>query len=254
MCLALVCVIRSTPLPFEQVSKPLSDAEPLNQTKYPLTHIDTWVFDLDNTLYPASSQLFAQIDRRMTTFVSDLLALDADQAKALQKQLFHEYGTTLSGLMRSHAVNPADFLDYVHDIDLSGLTPDPGLADQLAALPGRRIIYTNGSVNHAQRITARLGIDHLFHGIQDIVAADYEPKPSRVAFERFLKDHGIVARSAVFFDDMPHNLLPAHELGLTTVWIDQPSDWSRPGGEGDHVHHRVQTLSEFLTSLDIGRN
>ncbi len=235
------------------ISGSISDPTSTRPGTKMLGHVETWVFDLDNTLYPASSQLFAQIDTRMTTFVADLLSLDRQAAKDLQKQLFHEHGTTLSGLMRSHSVNPDAFLGYVHDIDLSGLDPDPQLARLLAALPGRRIIYTNGSVGHAERITARLGIDHLFHGIQDIVSSAFDPKPSHAAFRRFLDDHDVAPDQAAFFDDMPHNLLPAHDLGLATIWIDQKSDWSRPGGIGDHIHHRAESLTEFLHRLDMDR-
>jgi putative hydrolase of the HAD superfamily len=215
-----------------------------------LTHIDTWIFDLDNTLYPAKSELFAQIDQRITTFVAEFLSLDHDSARIVQKQMFHGHGTTLNGLMKDHALDPHVFLEFVHDIDVSVLDRDPDLRQVLATLPGRRLIYTNGSVAHAARIARHLGIDDLFHGVHDIVAADFIPKPSTKAFQRFLDDHEINPQSAVFFDDIPHNLEPAHELGLTTVWIDDPSEWSRPGGMGDHIHHRAGSLKSFLLQAE----
>lgn len=207
------------------------------------------MFDLDNTLYPPATRIFAEIDHRMTTFVAELLSIGREEARAVQKDLFHAHGTTLSGLMRDHDIDPHAYLEFVHDIDVSGIAPDGALADLLAGLPGRRLIYTNGSVAHAARITGRLGIDHLFDGVFDIVAADFVPKPSQSAFERFLATHGVAPERAIFFDDMAHNLQPAHALGLTTVWIDAPNDWSRPGGHGDHVHHRAVSLKDFLAAV-----
>jgi putative hydrolase of the HAD superfamily len=155
--------------------------------------------------------------------------------------------------MQSYHVDPHQFLAFVHDIDLTDLDHDPDLASILVDLPGRRLIYTNGSVKHAERITEKLGISHLFHGVHDIIAADYLPKPSHDAFARFMDSHGVTPGSAVFFDDMPHNLLPAHDLGLSTVWIDQTSDWSRPGGNGPHVHYRAECLKTFLRQARITR-
>ncbi len=207
-----------------------------------------WLFDLDNTLYPHSCRLFDQIDRRMGEFVQGYLRLDPAEARRLQKQYLREHGTTMNGLMRVHGLDPRDFLDYVHAIDLTPVDPNPALDAALAALPGRKLIYTNGSESHAERVLTRLGIADHFEAVFDIVAADYEPKPERGPFERLLRRHAVAAEGTVFFDDMPRNLAPAAELGMTTVWVESESEWATLGHSGDEpfVHHRTDDLTGWL--------
>ena len=211
-----------------------------------LGHVDTWVFDLDNTLYPATSELFSQIDRRMGGFIADLLGLDEAAARHLQKTYFLRYGTTLRGLMLEHGVAPEAFLEHVHDIDLAALVPDPRLRDALAGLRGRRIVYTNGSARHAERVLARLGIAHLFDGIFDLVAAGYEPKPAGASFDRFLAAFSIVPGRAAMIEDMARNLVPAAARGMTTVWLRTAYAWGAVDHEAAAVDHEVSDLPGFL--------
>ena len=224
-----------------------------------LDHVTEWVFDLDNTLYPAECDLFAQIDVRMTDFVSRELSLDREAARALQKQYYAEHGTTLNGLMTVHGLKPAAFLDYVHDIDLSPIDESPELAAAIAALPGRKYVYTNGSRGHAERVSARLGIGQLLDGIYGIECAGYLPKPHRGAFDLFVATHDVDPRKGAFFEDLARNLAPAHEMGFATVLVRSGKDWShepehaRPAGPGDdrpaHVDYETDNLTQFLRSI-----
>jgi putative hydrolase of the HAD superfamily len=219
-------------------------------------HIEAWVFDLDNTLYPADCDLFAQIDRRMGEFIANCLGLPIEEARALREAYYYEHGTTLAGLVRRHDVSPDAFLDYVHDIDLSAVLPSPQLAAALEALPGRKFIFTNGSRKHAEAVAKRLGVAGQFEGICDIHALDYiYPKPTREAYERFVSTHGVVPRQAAMFDDLPHNLEPAHRLGMTTVLVDGLTDhpehqaiaaWTELPA---HIHHRTDALAPFLAAI-----
>lgn len=214
-----------------------------------------WVFDLDNTLYPAECDLFAQIDVRMTDFVSRYLSVDTATARGLQKQYLVEHGTTLNGLMQVHGLAPDEFLDFVHDIDLAPISPNALLAQHLAALPGRRLVYTNGSRGHGERVLDKMGLSHLFEDIFDIAASDYTPKPLPASYHRLIARHGFKPGAAVLFEDIARNLAPAAELGFTTVLVRSAKDWSheppetRPAGAGappPHVHHDTDDLPGFL--------
>jgi putative hydrolase of the HAD superfamily len=207
-----------------------------------------WLFDLDNTLYPHSCRLFDQVDRRMGEFVQALLNLPPDEARAVQKRYLREHGTTMNGLMIHHGLNPQDYLDYVHAIDLSPVQPAPALDAALDALPGRKLIYTNGSVDHAAGVLARLGIARHFEAVFDIVAAGYAPKPDPAPLAHLVETHGLAPERTTFFDDMPRNLAPAAELGMTTVWVESDSEWARLGHAGDEpfVHHRTRDLASWL--------
>ena len=210
-----------------------------------LSHVETWIFDLDNTLYSEASDFFSLIEERMTTFVAERLGLDHDRAYSLQKAYFHSHGTTLSGLMEVHGIEPAEFLDYVHAIDLSRLSPNPALATALARLPGRRLVYTNGSKSHAERVLERLGIADQFEDVHDITQANYRPKPYRDAYELLLSRHAIEPGKSAMFEDVARNLEVPHALGMTTVLIaEAPSDLA-------HVHHTTENLAEFLASARI---
>jgi putative hydrolase of the HAD superfamily len=214
----------------------------------PLAEIETWIFDLDNTLYPASCRLFDQIHARMTGFIADRLGLSPQAALAVQKTYFREHGTTLRGLMMVNRIDPEDFLAYVHEIDLACVPPDPVLVAALTGLPGRKIIHTNGSRRHAERLLDHLGIAGSFCGVVDIAAAGYDPKPALAGYHELLRRHEVRPGTALMVEDMARNLVPAAALGMTTAWVRNPADWAVEGCNGDHIHHVVDNLGAFLSA------
>ncbi len=224
-----------------------------------LSHIETWVFDLDNTLYPASSSLFPQIDIRMRRFIAKLLQLSLDEAFILQKRYYREFGTTLRGLMQVHKIEPDEFLAYVHDIDCTVLDAAPRLDAVLSRLQGRKLIFTNGSEHHAENVMARLGISHHFEGIFDIRAADFIPKPQPECYDMMIKRHCIDPRQALMVEDIQRNLVPAAALGMTTLWVredDHPDSaiLNQNGTDISHVHHITDDLTTWLEQVvDQGR-
>lgn len=216
---------------------------------------DCWIFDLDNTLYPAECNLFAQIDVRMGQFIADFLGVDRVEARRVQKDYYYRYGTTLNGLMQEHKLDPHRYLDFVHDIDHSVLPQLPALKTALAGLEGAKFIFTNGSARHGERVADALGIVDEFDGIFDIAAADFVPKPNLAAYERFLKTHNVAPQSAVMFEDLHPNLKVPHELGMATVLVhstydDHPSQKERQGWQTlpDYIHHETDDLTRFLRS------
>lgn len=218
-----------------------------------LDHVDVWVFDLDNTLYSPQSRLFDQIDQRIAEYVAKLLKIEVAAARTIQKGYFHRHGTSLRGLMMEHEIDPADYLDYVHNIDVSILNPNRALDQALAGLPGRKLIFTNGSTAHAHRVTDRLGISHHFEAVFDIAAAIYVPKPDAACYAKFLDQHRIDPKRCAMFEDTPRNLGPAAQLGMSTVLVRAPTDaalsWQIPApGESwkDFVHHETDDLVSFL--------
>lgn len=213
------------------------------------SHIDSWIFDLDNTLYPASADLFALIDLRMGEYIAELLDCETAHARTVQKSYFMEHGTTLSGLMRHHGVDPHHFLDYVHDIELDRLRHDAELADLIDALPGRKLVFTNGDVPYAQRVLERLGLEHCFEQIHDIHAIAYRPKPDRHGYELLRDQHGIDLARAAFFEDMARNLKPAKALGMTTIWLNNGSESGHVGAEPDFIDHEIAQLAPFLAKI-----
>ena len=211
--------------------------------KQAFSHVRTWVFDLDNTLYPPAARLFDQIETRMTRFVMEALGVDAARADTLRTDYWRRYGTTLAGLMREHGVDPAPYLTEVHDIDLSVLDPDPHLAELIAALPGRRIVYTNGSAPYAAAVLKARGLETAFDAIYGVEHADFAPKPERAAFEAvFARDGTDPARAAMFEDDL-RNLVAPHAMGMRTVHV-APEPDPLP-----HVHHHTDDLAAFLARL-----
>jgi putative hydrolase of the HAD superfamily len=219
-------------------------------------HVGAWIFDLDNTLYPADSDLFVQVDARMTAFVQDLLGLDFESARAVQKAYYRDHGTTLNGLMKINGIDPEDFLASVHDVDLSVLEPNPALASALALLPGKRFIFTNGCRNHAERVLTRLRLGSLFDEIWDIRTIGYRPKPDERSYRAVLAKSGVATEKSAMFEDVARNLVPAHALGWTTVWLRNGSAWSKQGPEypliePEHIHHVIENLPQFLHSIRI---
>ena len=223
-----------------------------------LTDRDVWVFDLDNTLYPAECDLFAEIDQRMTDFVARFLRLPRDEARAMQKQYYAEHGTTLNGLMSLHGMAPDEFLAHVHEIDLSPLPRTPELAEAISALPGRKFVYTNGSRGHAERVTEHMGLGRVFDGKFAIEDSAFKPKPAQSSYDAFISQFEIDPANAVFFEDLARNLAPAHAMGFATVLVQSEKDWShepaaaRPAGIGDdlpdHIDYVTRDLTHFLRS------
>jgi putative hydrolase of the HAD superfamily len=223
------------------------------------THVRDWIFDLDNTLYHADNGIFAQIDGRMTSFVAGLLSLERDAARQVQKQLYRDHGTTLAGLIAVHHIDPEPYLAFVHDLDLSELHPDPALADALTRLQGRRFVFTNGCRNHAARILERLDMSHLFEAIWDIRTIGFVPKPGRPAYEAVVAEAGLDPAKAAMFDDIARNLVVPHEMGMTTVWLNCQSEWSRQGPDfpvasGEHIDHEIRNLGDFLNKIGISHD
>jgi len=214
-----------------------------------LQQTETWIFDLDNTLYPASCNLFAQVDRHIGEFIARLLDVDAAEAYRLQKQYFRDYGTSLRGLMLHHRVDPQAFLEFVHTVDVSPVQPSPELERTLARLPGRKIVFTNGSTKHAENVMARLGVSHHFDAVFDIVAADYFPKPEPFVYDILVRRHWIDPKRAVMVEDLAKNLLPAHQMGMTTVLVRTEAEWAQDGVDGAHIHHVTHDLVGWLDAV-----
>jgi putative hydrolase of the HAD superfamily len=216
------------------------------------SHVRAWIFDLDNTLYRADGGIFSQIESRMTDYVARFTGLPRDEARVLQKTLYRAHGTTLNGLMKLHGIAPDAYLDYVHDIDLSGLEPDAALNAAMEKLPGRRFIFTNGCRNHAARILDRIGASNLFEEIWDIRTIGFAPKPEQSGYDAVVAASGIAPQTAAMFDDIPHNLAPARALGMTTVWLNTGHDFStgRPVAR-DHIDHETDNLADFLHAIRI---
>jgi len=216
--------------------------------------VGTWIFDLDNTLYPASCRLFDQVQVRIRQYIRENLGLSETEALALQKRYFQEHMTTLRGLIVNDGIDPHHFLDFVHTIDLSALSADPALDRAIAALPGRKVIFTNGSVPHATRVMERVGIGHHFEAIFDIVASDFVPKPDLSVYQRLCDMHRIDPATAVMIDDMPRNLLPAHQLGMTTVLVKTDDEWTGPEIDPSFIHHVTEDLAGFLAPYGTPKN
>ena len=214
-----------------------------------LKHVEDWIFDLDNTLYPANSNLFAIIDQRMKAFIEAELGLETDDAFKVQKSYFRKYGTTLCGLMLHHGTDPHAFLDYVHDFDLSPLSPDPELAANLGRLRGRKIIHTNGSGDHARKVLDRLEIAEFFTGIFDIIKADFIPKPEPAAYHRLLERFRLRAETTALFEDVPRNLVSAAKIGITTILVRNDTCWAEEAESYDHIHHVTDDLSGWIGEL-----
>ena len=223
-----------------------------------LSHIDSWIFDLDNTLYSGDVNFFAQIDKKMTAFMSQYLSLPPAEARIIQKEYLVEYGTTLSGLMAVHNMDPSEYLHYVHDIDLGVLTPDPRLYTALSSLPGRKFIFTNGSRQHAKNVGEHLGIYDLFDGVFAIEDIDYIPKPKKSAYVQFINAFNVDPISAIMVEDSVRNLEAPKAMGMSTLLITSQKDWShepkasRPHdgiNVPDHVDMHTNDLPNWLLAL-----
>lgn len=218
--------------------------------------VEAWIFDLDNTLYPRSTNLFNQVDERIRAYVARLLDVEDAEAQRIQKDYYREHGTTLRGLMLSHNIDPDEFLEFVHDIDHSCVQPDPALGEALLRLPGKKYIFTNGSRRHAEKVAERLGFPRHFEDIFDIVAANLVPKPERATYDRFVSRFGLKPERAAMFEDLARNLAAPKAVGMTTVLVVPPGirevfhdDWEFEGRDDVHVDFVTDDLARFTTRI-----
>jgi putative hydrolase of the HAD superfamily len=217
-------------------------------SKAALPHVDTWIFDLDMTLYPPEAEIMALIEGKMTAYVARHTGLSRDEAYALQKGYLYEHGTTLAGLMANHSIDPYDFLNEVHDVSLETLHPDAELNALIAGLEGRKLVFTNGDEPHAVRILKKLGMTGLFDGLFHLGHADLIPKPNLSTYQRFVTAHGVTATSSAFFEDSPKNLKPAKALGMTTILVGPKI----VDNTDDFIDHRSPSVKAFLLSAAPG--
>jgi putative hydrolase of the HAD superfamily len=219
-------------------------------------HVETWIFDLDNTLYPHNVNLWQQVDERIRDYIADFLKVTHEEAFRLQKDYYKRYGTSMRGMMTEHGMRPDDFLDFVHQIDHSPLEPNPALGDAIEKIPGRKVILTNGTRRHADAVLARLEIERHFQDVFDIIAAELEPKPSPQTYDRFLEALKIEAATAAMFEDLARNLAVPHALGMTTVLVVPEhscevfrEEWELEGRDAPHVDHVTDNLTAFLRAI-----
>ena len=215
-----------------------------------LKKIKFWLFDLDNTLYSGDTKVFDQVDKKMSSFISDKLKVSLEDAKKIQKNYFHEYNTTLNGMIKNHSIDAEEFLKFVHDVDLNFLKKDLNLQNELTNLTGKKYIFTNGSKAHASNVTKRIGIQNLFDGVFDIVDSDFIPKPSIEPYEKIIQKYGIDPKYCIFIEDIARNLKPAYELGMKTVWIINDEPWAAKFSNENFINYRTDNLSDFLRRIN----
>ena len=213
--------------------------------------IKFWIFDLDNTLYSGKKKVFEQVDKKMSEYISKKLNMDLKEAKKLQKNYFHKYNTTLNGLIKNHKINPNEFLEFVHDINIEFLQKDINLGNEIEKLDGLKIIFTNGSRKHALNVTRKLGIDRLFDDIFDIVDCKFIPKPLVEPYKKLVEKHKIDPKLCVFVEDIARNLKPAYEMGMKTIWIENDEPWACKFSDSDFVNYKTNNLSEFLKKINL---
>ena len=215
-----------------------------------LKNIKYWLFDLDNTLYSGDTKVFDQVDKKMSKFIAGKLNVSIEEAKKIQKNYFHEYNTTLNGMIKNHDIDANEFLEFVHDVDLSFLKKDAFLENQINKLNGKKIIFTNGSKAHAANVTAKIGIDKLFDGVFDIVDSNFYPKPSIEPYKKIIENFKIEPQYCIFFEDIARNLKPAHELGMKTVWIENDEPWAAKYSDSDFINYKTKNLANFLKEIN----
>ena len=215
--------------------------------------IKYWIFDLDNTLYSGKTKVFEQVDKRMSKYISGKLNISIEEAKKVQKNYFHKYNTTLNGMIKNHKINPDEFLEFVHDINIDFLQKDPALGKEIEKLEGKKIIFTNGSRKHAINVSKQIGIDQLFDDIFDIVDAEFIPKPLLEPYKKLVKKHKIDPKLCVLVEDIARNLKPAYEMGMKTVWIENDEPWASKFSDSEFVNYRTNNLSEFLKKINLAK-
>ena len=215
-----------------------------------LKKIKYWLFDLDNTLYSGDTKVFDQVDKKMSFFISKKLNVDIAEAKKIQKSYFHEYNTTLNGMIKNHNIDAEEFLEFVHNVDLNFLKKDLDLKNELNNLMGKKYIFTNGSRAHASNVTKRIGIENIFDGVFDIVDSEFIPKPSIEPYKKIIQKYGIDPEYCIFIEDIARNLKPAHELGMKTVWIENDEPWAAEFSNENFINYKTKNLSKFLRGIN----
>jgi putative hydrolase of the HAD superfamily len=215
-----------------------------------LTKIKYWIFDLDNTLYSGDTKVFDQVDKKMSKFISEKLNVSIDEAKKIQKNYFHEYNTTLNGMIKNHEIDANEFLEFVHDVNLDFLKANKPLEEEITKLNGQKFIFTNGSKAHVANVTKRIGIEKLFDGVFDIVESDFIPKPSIEPYKKIIEKFKIEPQYSIFIEDIARNLKPAHELGMKTLWIKNNEPWAAKFSDSDFINYKTDNLAKFLKEVN----
>jgi len=216
-----------------------------------LKSIKHWIFDLDNTLYSGKTRVFEQVSKKMSEYISKKLNVSTAEAKEIQKNYFHEYNTTLNGMIKNHKIDADEFLEFVHNIDIDFLEKDLILGEELKKLDGKKIIFTNASRKHALNVTKRIGIDHYFDDIFDIIDSEFVPKPAIQPYKKLVEKHKIDPKLCGFVEDIARNLKPAYEMGMKTVWIENDEPWAKKFSDGDFINFKTNNLSEFLKQINL---
>jgi putative hydrolase of the HAD superfamily len=219
-----------------------------------LTNIRYWIFDLDNTLYSGQTQVFSEVDKKMSAFISKKMNVNLVKAKEIQKKYFYEYGTTLSGLMKQDGIDPHDFLEFVHDIDISWLPKDLKLREELIKIKEKKIIFTNGSHAHVENVTKQLGIDGLFDGAFDIVDANFTPKPHLEPYKKLIQKFDINPNQSILIEDIAHNLEQAKNLGMKTCWLENEESFAKKDSDKPYIDYKIKNLPSFLQEINILKN
>ena len=216
-----------------------------------LLNINYWIFDLDNTLYSGQTEVFSEVDKKMSAFISKKMNVDLIKAKEIQKKYFYEYGTTLSGLMKQDSIDPHEFLEFVHDIDISWLPKDLKLKDELIKIKEKKFIFTNGSHAHVENVTKQLGIDGLFDGAFDIVDANFVPKPHIEPYKKIIDKFKIEPTKSILIEDIAHNLEQAKNLGMKTCWLENEEAFAKKDADKPYIDYKIKNLPSFLQEINI---
>ena len=216
-----------------------------------LTKIKYWIFDLDNTLYSGQTKVFSEVDKKMSSFISKKFNVDIAEAKKIQKEYFYEYGTTLSGLMKKKDVNPNEFLEFVHDIDISWLPKDNFLKEELIKIKDKKYIFSNGSHAHIENVTNQLGINGLFDGAFDITDADFVPKPHLDPYKKLIDKFNLDPKKSILIEDIAHNLKQAKNLGMKTCWLENDEAFAKKDADKPYIDYKINNLPSFLQEINI---
>ena len=219
-----------------------------------LTEIKYWIFDLDNTLYSGQTKVFSEVDKRMSSFISEKLKIDIIEAKKMQKEYFYEYGTTLSGLMQKKNIDPNEFLEFVHDIDISWLPKDKLLREELIKIKEKKYIFSNGSHAHIRNVTNQLGIDDLFDGAFDITDANFLPKPRIEPYKKLIQKFKLDPNKSILIEDIAHNLEQAKNLGMKTCWLENDEAFAKKDANKSYIDYKINNLPSFLQKINVLRN